>query len=147
MVIITEGLKMGNLWNQTIARAGEQAVSRYFEGQGFSVLERNWRWGRFGEIDLILTDRAGLFVFVEVKTRRKIGMAAGFPESGLETINWRKQQKIVTSARCYVVSRHLPPGHEMRFDVVLVEFEQQQDLLDGNLARLAITHVPSAFPR
>lgn len=138
---------MGNLWNQTIARAGELAVSRYLEMQGYSVLERNWRWGRFGEIDLILTDQAGTFVFVEVKTRRKSGMAAGFPESGLETINWRKQQKIVTSARCYAVSRHLPPGHSVRFDVVLVEFNEQRDLLDCNLTNLAITHIASALSR
>ena len=147
MVIITEGLKMGNLWNQSIARLGEQAVSRYLELQGYSVLERNWRWGRFGEIDLILMDQLGTFVFVEVKTRRKTRMRAGFPESGTETINWRKQQKIVTSARCYAASHHLRAGHQMRFDVALVEFEAERDLSDCNLERLAITHVPSAFPR
>lgn len=138
-------MKMGNKWQKSIAAHGEHAVARFFEEQGYSVLKRNWRWGRFAEIDLIVRDRANLIVFVEVKTRRKMRMDSGFPESGFDTINWRKRQKIVTSARCFLSAEHLPPGQPVRFDVVLVEFVEQRDLLNCDLARLTFTHVPSAF--
>lgn len=136
---------MGNLWRQSVAAQGEQAVTRYFEEQSWNILERNWRWGRFGEIDLIMLDESGLLVFVEVKTRRKKRIAAGFPESGFETINWRKQQKIVTSARCYVAINKLPAAQPTRFDVVLVEFLEQHALLNSDLSNLDITHVRGAF--
>lgn len=138
---------MGNFWRQTVAAQGESAVSRYLEEQGWSVVERNWRWGRFGEIDLIARDRSHSLIFVEVKTRRQIRMDAGFPESGFETVNWRKQQKIVTCARCYAAVQRLPEGQPLRFDVVLVEFASQRDLETCNLKALAITHVRSAFGR
>jgi uncharacterized protein (TIGR00252 family) len=136
---------MGNLWQKSIAAHGEQAAARFFEEKGGSVIKRNWRWGRFAEIDLIVRDLADLLIFVEVKTRQKIRMDSGFPESGFDTINWRKRQKIVTSARCFVAVEHLSPGQPMRFDVVLVEFSDKRDLINCNFERLALTHVPSAF--
>ena len=48
--------------------AGEEEVSRYLQGVGLLIVDRNWRI-KGGEIDLICEDR-GVIVFVEVKTRR-----------------------------------------------------------------------------
>src|SRR5262249_2900499 len=87
-------------WRRRLARAGEDAARQYFELQGATILARNWRPGRYAEIDLIV-ELAGVIVFVEVKTRRK---SLHYPQhtiTGFESINWRKQQKIVTSARIY----------------------------------------------
>ncbi|ULE33102.1 YraN family protein [Mycobacterium sp. IDR2000157661] len=52
-----------------IGALGEQLAVEHLEALGLRVLERNWRC-RYGELDVIATDRAGrIAVFVEVKTR------------------------------------------------------------------------------
>lgn len=59
-----------------VGRVGERLAERYLVGEGFEILERNWRSStrgvrsaaRHGEIDLI-AQREGSLYFVEVKTR------------------------------------------------------------------------------
>lgn len=53
---------------RSLGGRGEALAARHLERQGFTVLDRNVR-SRFGEIDLIASDRQTL-VFAEVKTRR-----------------------------------------------------------------------------
>ena len=48
---------------------GETLVARWYEQRGYVVIERNWRDGRRGEIDLLLGRSDGLVVFCEVKAR------------------------------------------------------------------------------
>ena len=57
---------------QKIGRNGEAAAARFLEQRGYAIVATNWRNGRDGEIDLIATID-DLIVFVEVKTRRRIG--------------------------------------------------------------------------
>lgn len=57
---------------QKIGRNGEAAAARFLEQRGYTIVATNWRNGRDGEIDLIATID-DLIVFVEVKTRRRIG--------------------------------------------------------------------------
>lgn len=47
---------------------GELAAASFLRGEGFSVLRRNWRPVRGGELDLVCRD-GNCLVFVEVKTR------------------------------------------------------------------------------
>jgi putative endonuclease len=87
--------------------------------QGLVPIERNYRvargpHARGGEVDLILRDRDGTLVFVEVRARsdaRHGGAAA--------SIDGRKQRRLVFAAQ-HFLSRldALPP---CRFDVVTVE--------------------------
>src|SRR4030095_16300410 len=107
-------------WRRRLAVAGEDAATQHFVNQGAKILARNWRPGRYSEIDLIV-ELKGVTVFVEVKTRSK---SPGHPQhtvSGFESINWRKQQKIVTSARMYF-ARHKLPERIWRVDVIVVEY-------------------------
>ena len=46
---------------------GELLAEEYLVSQGYTILERNWRWSR-AEADIIARDE-GVLVFVEVKTR------------------------------------------------------------------------------
>ncbi|MCX7677737.1 MAG: YraN family protein [Spirochaetes bacterium] len=48
---------------------GEVLACRFFENKGFEILSKNFRFGRTGEIDLIVR-KGNLIVFVEVKNRR-----------------------------------------------------------------------------
>lgn len=94
----------------------EDAALAYLHKQGLKLVERNYRTpGRGGgEIDLILRERDGSLVFVEVRSRNteRFGGAGG-------SIGAVKRQRIVLAARHYLMRFSAPPP--CRFDVVLVE--------------------------
>lgn len=66
-----------------LGRYGEELAARRLAETGMTVLERNWRCGRTGEIDIVARD-GDVLVVCEVKTRRDGGfqhpMAAVTPE-------------------------------------------------------------------
>ncbi|MEU8575853.1 YraN family protein [Streptomyces asoensis] len=66
-----------------LGRYGEDVAARRLAEAGMTVLERNWRCGRTGEIDILARD-GDVLVLCEVKTRRGGGfqhpMAAVTPE-------------------------------------------------------------------
>lgn len=89
----------------------ETVALRYLTEQGLQVLHRNFQC-RLGEIDLIMQERDTL-VFVEVRYRRsaRYGCAA-------ETVDWRKQRKLIRTAQVYLCMHcrnHNPP---CRFDIL-----------------------------
>src|SRR5690606_6222430 len=94
----------------------EDTALAYLQARGLRLVERNYRTpGRGGgEIDLILRDRDGSLVFVEVRSRNtdRFGGAGG-------SIGHAKQQRIVLAARHYLMRWATPPA--CRFDVVLVQ--------------------------
>ena len=94
----------------------EDAALAHLQKQGLKLVERNYRTpGRGGgEIDLILRERDGSLVFVEVRSRStaEFGGAGG-------SIGAIKQQRIVLAARHYLMRFAAPPP--CRFDVVLVQ--------------------------
>ncbi len=89
----------------------ERLAESYLTGQTLRLVTRNHRC-RFGEIDLIMRDGAVL-VFVEVRYRRseRFGSAA-------ETVDARKQRRLVAAARHYLLSH--PSTLPCRFDVVAI---------------------------
>ncbi|MET8803837.1 YraN family protein [Streptomyces sp. NPDC004546] len=68
---------------EALGKYGEGLAARRLAEAGMTILERNWRCGRSGEIDIIARDGDALVV-CEVKTRRGGGyehpMAAVTPE-------------------------------------------------------------------
>ena len=92
---------------------GENEAVRFLENLGFVTLERNVRT-RYGELDIIARDGSTL-VFVEVRT--KSHTTYGHP---FETIDRKKQKKLVGMARWYLHSRRLGEATECRFDAVAV---------------------------
>jgi putative endonuclease len=52
---------------QIIGSAGEQAAQSWLENEGFEIVARNWRSGRY-ELDIVAR-RGNTIHFVEVKTR------------------------------------------------------------------------------
>jgi putative endonuclease len=96
--------------------AAEDAALRHLQAAGLHAVARNYRTpGRGGgEIDLILRERDGTLVFVEVRQRssaRHGGAAA--------SIGATKQRRIVFAAQHYLMTLRAPPP--CRFDVVVVE--------------------------
>ncbi|MEK7497453.1 MAG: YraN family protein [Patescibacteria group bacterium] len=82
--------------NYETGKTGEELAGEFLEKKGYKIIERNFRT-RFGEIDLIVSDKDSL-VFVEVKT--KVGEDFGTPE---EMINLNKIEKVQRMAEIYTV--------------------------------------------
>lgn len=91
----------------------EENAAGYLQKQGYRILERNYR-NRFGEIDLIAMD-GDYLVFVEVKYRSTSG--CGLP---LEAVDHKKQKKILSVARYYMLTHGYPENVNCRFDVVSI---------------------------
>ncbi len=109
----------------TTKARGDEAERRalaHLVAQGLVPLERNYRVARGprargGEVDLILRDRDGTLVFVEVRARRdrSHGGAAA-------SVGGVKQRRLVFAAQHFLRRfSSLPP---CRFDVVTVEGER-----------------------
>ncbi|MDN3921178.1 YraN family protein [Roseateles violae] len=100
------------------ARAEETAL-RYLQRQGLALLERNYRvaagpGARAGEVDLILRERDGTLVFVEVRARadRSHGGAAA-------SVTPAKQRRLIYAAQHYLLRHATPPP--CRFDVLALD--------------------------
>ena len=118
---------------KTLGDVGENAVTNYLQEKGYNILARNFRYGRFAEIDII-AEIGDTIVFVEVKTRRsnKFGMPA-------EAVTPQKQQKIITAATKFIQDNELY-DKACRFDVVEV-FEINNN---GDVS-YKINQIPNAF--
>ena len=75
---------------RTTGAQGEQIAVAHLEGLGWTVVDRNWRSGRLGELDVVALQpgpgRLGTLVFCEVKTRR--GLGYGDPLEAITTRSW-----------------------------------------------------------
>ena len=109
-------------------RRGERLAAWYLRFHGYSILERNYRSGRY-EIDVVARERrTGVLVFVEVKTRSST--AFGRP---VDAVTAQKQLFLTRAAQGYLRARREPDA-PTRFDVVEVY-----------LRPLRIVHLPGAF--
>lgn len=93
----------------------ETVALRYLESKGYRLVKRNFRFGRQGEIDLILKD-GEVWVFVEVKSRRN--HAFGLPE---DSVDHRKRKQVIGVARGFFHVMEIAE-FEARFDVVAVDY-------------------------
>jgi putative endonuclease len=101
--------------------AGEDRALAHLQAAGLRLVTRNYRTpGRGGgEIDLIMRERDGTVVFVEVRQR-----ASGSHGGAGASISPFKQRRIVFAARHYLMRLGLEPP--CRFDVVLLDAGQVQ---------------------
>jgi putative endonuclease len=107
---------------QATGASGEARALAYLLQQGLQLVERNYRVARgpsrrAGEVDLILRDRDGTLVFVEVRARR--GREAG---GAAASVSAAKQARLVYAAQHYLARlQRLPP---CRFDVVAIDGDE-----------------------
>lgn len=103
--------------------AAESQACDYLQQQGLQLIDRNYHC-RQGEIDLIMLD-GSCTVFVEVRYRRNslFGSAA-------ESVDPRKQKKIITTASHYLQQHSKLAQQPARFDVVSMSAQGQQTDID-----------------
>jgi putative endonuclease len=99
--------------SSTRGREAETRAWQYLESRGLRLLQRNYR-SRRGEIDLVLQDQDSL-VFVEVRFRRESRFG-----SGAESVDWRKQSKLIACAQHYLQNHPGIARQPCRFDVISV---------------------------
>lgn len=105
--------------------AYELKAEEYLLGNGYKILERNFR-NRSGEIDLI-AKKGGQIHFVEVKYR-----TTAMYGSPLEAVDFRKQNQIRKVAMYYLMKNKLSDWTPCQFDVIAFEGEE-------------MTHIENAF--
>ncbi|MFT5421796.1 MAG: putative endonuclease [Candidatus Endobugula sp.] len=110
---------------QDIGKKAENAAKEFLQQQGLRIIKENY-FCRRGEIDLIMQDTHHL-VFIEVKYRRNNHYG-----SGLEAVTYKKQQKIINTARHYLYKQGLTETNASRFDIVSVYPNTQSDLNSEN---------------
>jgi len=101
---------------KAIGDDAESAALAYLQRQGLVLVQRNYRvaggpHARGAEIDLILRERDGTLVFVEVRSR-----AAAEHGGAIASVGLGKQRRIVRAAQHYLL--RLPSLPPCRFDVV-----------------------------
>jgi len=96
--------------------AAEDCALHYLQARGLQLLQRNYRTpGRGGgEIDLIMQDRHGTMVFVEV--RKRLHHLYGGP---LASVSASKRKRIVFAAKFFLMRLKYEPT--CRFDVVAID--------------------------
>ena len=104
--------------NQDIGRLGEDYAASHLEKGGYKIICRNYRAGRFGEIDIIAVENTTL-VFVEVKTR--ISARFGNPEEAITPRKLRTLQK----AALYFGTMYPEAPEARRVDVVSVKLKAE----------------------
>lgn len=105
----------------TLGRKAEDLAADYLQGQGYQIVERNFRCF-CGEIDIIAFDGADL-VFVEVRSKRSA--FAGLPQ---ETVTWPKQQRLRRLAQYYLWQKKRTQQN-CRFDVVGLLFDRENEMV------------------
>lgn len=77
-------------------RIGEEKAAAYFRTLGYIIIKRNWRDGKFGEIDIVAESKQDI-VFVEVRTRSRDALL-----SGLESIDLYKLTRVKNAAEQFM---------------------------------------------
>ena len=117
--------------NNLVGAWGEQIAAEYLRKKRYKLLAAGYRC-RFGEIDLIVSDRKYL-VFVEVKLRK-----SGRFAKALEYVDRRKQDRLRTTAEMYLSQN--PTELQPRFDVIEIYAPEGMETV-----RPEIYHMEDAF--
>ncbi|MCL2482513.1 MAG: YraN family protein [Propionibacteriaceae bacterium] len=99
----------------SVGKMGEDLAVSYLERLGWRIVDRNWRFSRVGEIDIVAVEPSrgrGTLVFCEVKA--KSGTGFGEP---LEAITQAKLRRLHRLA-CLWMTNHDTGYDRVRIDAI-----------------------------
>lgn len=99
----------------------ERTAERFLNRNGLKTLLRN-AYCRMGEIDLVMQEQDTI-VFVEVRKRSHSAYGGA-----AQSVNYRKQRKLIQTARYLMLSHPKWSERPCRFDVIA--FEAGSDITD-----------------
>ncbi|RYD59070.1 MAG: YraN family protein [Sphingobacteriales bacterium] len=94
---------------------GEQIAENFLLKKGYSILHRNWCFGKH-EVDLI-AEKDNTLIIIEVKTRSSL--AFGFPEDAVTP----KKQGYLKSATEAFLDQH-PQYERIQFDIISIHVQR-----------------------
>jgi putative endonuclease len=100
---------------------GEEYATLYLIKNGYTILDRNWFFGR-NEVDIICQEKGGVLVIVEVKTRN-----SDFFGDPQEFVTPSKRKSIIAVTDAYIQKQDLDV--EVRFDIIGVLKNKSQEEL------------------
>ncbi|MDR0927840.1 MAG: YraN family protein [Ignavibacteria bacterium] len=103
-----------NLYNKNIGNKGEDIAVKFLEDKGYLIIERNFKFGKEGEIDIVAKDKNTL-VFVEVKTRSNHNF--GDP---VLAISQKKRRLWSLAANGYMLKNNIH-NQECRLDLIAID--------------------------
>ena len=106
--------------NISLGKKGEELACEYLAKQGYKILEKNKRFSRFSEIDIIALDKNTL-VFCEVKTRKTTICGSPF-----EAITKSKYQNIKKGIFFYLQEN--PNYKSFRVDAIGIVLEPRVEI-------------------
>jgi len=115
--------------NRNVGRDGEVLAEKYLTKKNFKMIDKNFHFGRLGEIDIIAEDQDEI-VFVEVKYVKSLEF--GFPENRITS---SKKSKLRKAAEGWLHENNIY-DHPCRFDVIAIIHGQKEP---------EITHFINAF--
>jgi len=95
-----------------LGRYGEELAARRLAEAGMTVLQRNWRCGRTGEIDIVARD-GDVLVVCEVKTRRDGGF-----QHPMAAVTPKKAERLRGLAERWIQAHGGAPPGGVRIDLV-----------------------------
>ena len=107
---------------QELGKFGEDLAVEELRRRGYAITARRYRT-ECGEIDIV-AERAGVLIFVEVKTR----MDAEFGTAA-EAVTFRKQRRLTRMANDYL-TRERVVDRPCRFDVVTVMLDRPEPVIE-----------------
>ena len=107
---------------------GEELACRYLESLGYTIHERNWRYGH-KEVDII-AQWGPTLVIAEVKTRSSRSYL-----KARESVTREKERFLIQATDHYVRLHHLEL--EVRYDIIALDIASDRTY--------TIEHIPNAF--
>jgi len=107
-----------NKSKELLGRWGEKRCEKFLKRKGLKTLTRNFSC-RSGEIDLVMVDRDGTLVFVEVKTRANEDFSPS--ESAVTSA---KKTRMLRTVRYFLAANDIE-DRPFRFDVVTIVLDDK----------------------
>jgi putative endonuclease len=103
-------------YKQQQGQLGEDAAAAFLAERGFTLLDRNYRCGRSGELDLVVAN-SELVVFVEVKKRSTDAFGGA-----IYSLSPKKLSALKRNARWYIAQKKLSERDILfRFDLIAID--------------------------
>lgn len=80
---------------------GEKIAEKFLKDKGYKILDKNFRYSNFGELDII-GKKGDDIIFFEVKTRKKTAPCEFLPE---DNITRDKQKKLIKLSEIYLCKK------------------------------------------
>lgn len=96
---------------------GEQIAEKFLLKKGYSILHKNWCFGKH-EVDLI-AEKDKTLIIIEVKTRSNL--AFGFPE---DAVTSRKQGFLKAATEAFL--DQYPQYERIQFDIISIHIQQNE---------------------